>query len=325
MSAEMTFPPDYLIGPYKVVRELGRGGIGVVYEVEHVRLGVRYALKAFMLEGKNADFLKKRFLAEGRILARLSHPRIVRVYDMDVADGFAWFTMDYVESPDGRPRTLADMPQAGMVPESDVAGWYEDVREALTVVHAAGVVHRDVKLENVLVGNDGHAVLADFGISRILDDDLRRQVAVTRTLVSKDEDMKVVLGTAAYQAPELRAGGDATAASDAYALGVAFFRLLTGMWYEPGPRAFDLLAPFGRRWRTLFAALLAERPAERSMPRFALPAHPSRRSRVWGIAALSFLLGALAVFAATRDWTHKDAAPTWTEAEDLFDIPDSVK
>ena len=74
----MTLETDRIVGNYRVVRPLGSGGMGSVYEVEHVRLGVRYAMKVFAAEGKDADFLRKRFLAEGKILARLNHPRIVR-------------------------------------------------------------------------------------------------------------------------------------------------------------------------------------------------------------------------------------------------------
>ena len=297
----MKLETDRIVGNYRVVRHLGSGGMGSVYEVEHVRLGIRRALKVFSAEGKDVDFLRKRFLAEGKILARLDHPRIVRVHDMDVTDGFAWFVMDYVEGPDGAPQTLGDVPRAGLLPETKIAGWYADVREALSAVHAAGVIHRDVKLENILVGRDGRAVLSDFGISRISNDRLRRELEVTRTMVSRDADAKTVVGTAAYLAPEIRKGADPTAAVDYYALGIAFFRLLTGMWYEPGPHAFDLLAPFDRRWKDLFAALLADDPAWRSLPDLTIG-----RRRCWPTHVLcvlfSAILSALATVLAVRWW-----------------------
>jgi len=326
----MTDSPDTLtadaeIGPYRVVRLVGRGGMGAVYEVVHVQLGVRYAMKVFALRAKNADFLSKRFFAEGRLLARLNHPRIVRVYDMGVRDGFAWFTMDYVEGTDGRPRTLAAVPQAGNLSESTIAGWYEDVREALAFVHAAGVVHRDVKLENILIGKDGRAVLSDFGISRIDDDRLRDEIAVTRTMVASDVSLKLVLGTAAYLAPEVRAGGMPTAAGDLYALGVAFFRLLTGMWYEPGPHAFDLLAPFDRRWRRVFAGLLTANPkARRAEP---MRMSRTRMSRGLLTAGIAVMLAAGIVLAGvcllrSRDGAEK--ALCVEAADDPFAIPASV-
>ena len=218
---------DRIIGNYRVVRQLGCGGMDSVYEVEHIRLGVRYAMKVFAAEGKDAAFLCKRFFAEGRIFARLNHPRIVRVYDMDVTDDFAWFTMDYVDGPSESPQTLADIPTSGVVPEEKIAGWYADVREALATVHAAGIVHRDVKLENILIDRNGRAVLSDFGISRIVDDDLRRKLKVTRTMVAKDADMKLVVGTAAYLAPEIKSGveEDSDAAGWARCISCAIPRL----------------------------------------------------------------------------------------------------
>ena len=325
----LKFEADRIIGNYRVVGPLGAGGMGSVYAVEHVRLGVRYAMKVFAAEGRDSEFLRKRFLAEGKILARLSHPRIVRVYDMDVADGFAWFTMDYVEGPSGKPQTLADLPASGAIPEEKIAGWYEDMREALEAVHAAGIVHRDVKLENILIDREGRAVLSDFGISRIVDDDLRRKLAVTRTMAAKDADMKVVVGTAAYLAPEIRSGGEPTPRSDAYALGITFFRLMTGLWFEPGPHAFDLLSPFDGRWLGLFERLLATDPEKRTLPPFSWRT-PRRSGRSIAMAFAVGVLSGLAMSAALclgrsllADSGNENAVVI--EDDDFFDIPQSVK
>jgi len=309
------------VGQWKVVRPIGVGAVGAVYEVRHVQLDSRMALKAFVFAGAGADFFRKRFLAEGRLLARLRHPGVVRVYDMGVADDFAWFVMDYVEGPDGVPKNLGEVPQAGGLPESQIAGWYDDVREALAFVHASGVVHRDVKLQNILVGHDGHAMLSDFGISRIADPELRKELDVSCTMASGETDVKRVLGTVAYLAPEIREGREPSAATDHYALGVAFFRLLTGMWYEPGPRAFDLLAPFDPRWRTLFAALLASDPACRSAPHFA----PSRRGRLCKALAAAAVAVALLVAAAIVAWLLSlGGSESDIQTDEIFSIPSSV-
>ena len=333
----MKLETDRIVGNYRVVRPLGNGGMGSVYEVEHVRLGVRYAMKVFAAEGKDADFLRKRFFAEGKILARLNHPRIVRVYDMDVTDGFAWFTMDYVEGPDGKPQTLADLPTSGAVPEAKIAGWYDDVREALETVHAAGIVHRDVKLENILLDWSGRAVLSDFGVSRIIDDDLRRKLAVTRTMVARDAEMKLVVGTAAYLAPEIRLSGEPTAASDFYALGVAFFRFITGLWYEPGPHAFDLLEPFDRKWRQVLSGLLTVDPNGRRAQAFA-ESSVSRRPASWwryilsaavasAVTAMVFLLlrGSVENHVIVEPCENHSNLVENVSVEDVFSIPDSVK
>jgi len=302
----------HLIGSYRIVRVLGRGGMSIVYEAEHVRLGTRCALKTFTLAGEDADLFRKRFLAEGRLLARLNHPRIVRVHDMDVTDGLAWFAMDLVLAEDGSPKTLADVPRDGTVPESRLAGWYEDIRGALAAVHAAGIVHRDVKLENMLLGADGHAYLTDFGISKIADERLRQELSVTLTLVSADAGGKALVGTSAYLPPEVREGRPLSRESDYYSLGVSFFRLLTGLWYAPGPHAFDLLSPFGKPWRQALGSLLAADPSARLL----LPVGKARSANRTPLAfAAGVLLGlAVAGAAALTLSVGRDEAPSMPPA-----------
>ena len=99
------------IGTYRIVRLLGKGGMGAVYEVEHVQLGVHYALKTFTLEEGHVEVLKNKFLTEGKVLARLHDPHLVRVFDLncDESTGMPYFVMDLVLSEDGKPRTLLDV------------------------------------------------------------------------------------------------------------------------------------------------------------------------------------------------------------------------
>ena len=297
------------IGPYRFVRLLGKGAMGAVYEVVHEHLGVHRALKLFRTDGRNADFLRKRFLAEGKLLARLDHPRLVRVHDLsfDEADGTPYFTMDLVTSPSGQPLNLADAQDAkGGTSEERLAGWYGDMCEALNAIHAAGIVHRDIKPENILVGKDGRAVLSDFGISRILDAQLREDIALTRTIATGETlNERRILGTVMYLAPEVKRGGIPTPASDYYALGMTFFRLLTGLWYEPGGNAFDLLAPFDPAWKPLFTVLLAQDPSQRSLPPLALGRKPCRRWIWWTSAAV--LVFGLAMTALL--WLRNERVP----------------
>ena len=265
MNASAAFVAGRDIGPYRVVRRLGGGGMGSVYEVEHLALGTRLALKVFSLEKGDVDFLRNRFLTEGRLLARLRHPRLVRVYDLAVDEetGSPYFTMDLVLGPDGQPTTLEQVRRTGKVREPDVARWYADICEALEAVHAAGIVHRDVKLENVLLDAEGHAVLSDFGVSRIVAAALGKELDVVATASLKTPEGTRVLGTRGYLAPEIRDGRQATAAADWYALGFLLFRLLTGVWYEPDTDVFELLAPFDPQWRTVLEALLEPDPEKR--------------------------------------------------------------
>lgn len=201
------------VGPYRVIRLLGRGGMAEVYEVENERLGARFALKAFTLDHGDVDFLARRFRVEGRLLARLAHPRIVRVYDMDVdpVSGRPYYVMDLVLDPSGRSHSLRDALAAGEVAETQVANWYEDLREGLAYIHGEGVIHRDVTLENVLIGADGRAVLSDFGVSKIIPRDLRAELQATVSTLVRGQ--RPLMGKPFYLAPELTKGAEESAAS----------------------------------------------------------------------------------------------------------------
>ena len=116
---------------YRIVRRIGVGGMGEVFEVEHIALGTRYALKTFVLENGDAAFLRERFLAEGRALARIEHPNVARVFDLGVMpDGTAYFVMDLVLDSNGEPRTLADVSPDEFT-DSDRLRWLESIASAL--------------------------------------------------------------------------------------------------------------------------------------------------------------------------------------------------
>ena len=239
--------------------------MGAVYEVRHRALGVRYALKTFTLEHGEVDFLRERFVAEARTLARLRHPNIARVSDLGVMDdGTAYFVMDLVLDPNGEPRTLEDVSPDEFT-DSDRLRWLESIASALDCIHAEGIVHRDVKASNILLNAKNDAVLVDFGISRYEHGRIKREIGVEKTVVAGDEESarRLVMGTGGYLAPEIRKGGEASAASDVYSLGVVFFRLLTGLWYEPGTDALRLLEPLEGPWSELLPPMLAADPVKR--------------------------------------------------------------
>ena len=287
------------IGRYRVVRELGRGGMGIVYEVVHEESGGRFALKVFSLDHGNREFLRKRFLAEAKTLSKLDHRRLVKVRELsaDEDDESPYFVMDLVLDANGESVTLEGVRKSGLVTEKAALKWYEDLRQGIEYIHSQGVVHRDVKLENVLIDSDGNAVLSDFGVSRIFDEKVRSELMVTTTFVTGETTgTRPVMGTYWYIAPEVRRGGEATPASDWYALGVLMYRLLTGMWYEPGTNAFDLLTPFSKKCQRLVRRLLSDDPAARN------PVSPDKRKSVLSAPSRTAIIVVLALFAVCFSW-----------------------
>ena len=253
------------IGCYNVIRLLGKGGMSEVYEVENVRLGSRHALKLFAYEKDDAE-VKERFLTEGRLLARLSHPRIVKVTDFgtDETSGKPYFVMDLVLNERSEMQQLSDV-EPGTVDEEMIGRWYDDLREGLAYIHANGVIHRDLKLQNVLIGPDAHAVLTDFGISKIFDakGDGVQIVDTVKTLVKVKEGRSLVMGSLGYMAPELEMGVATSPQSDYYALGVIIYRLLTGTWCDSRTDVVGTLETYDPVWKRILPKLLHSNPQGR--------------------------------------------------------------
>ena len=256
-------------GKWRIAGFLGRGGMAEVYEVEDVELGSRYALKLFTYAHGDIAAARTRFFAEGRLLAQLDHPRLVRVYDLgeDADTGRPYFVMDLVLDPEGHPHTLADADVAG-VDEEQVAIWYEDLREGLSYIHDKGILHRDLKMQNVLIGPDGHAVLSDFGVAKIFSPDLREKIGLTpeQTLIAVKGGQKTVMGSVGYMAPEIELGVAASKESDWYALGVIVFKLLTGVWCDARTDVVGDLETYNPVWRDILPKLLHANPAGRECP-----------------------------------------------------------
>ena len=205
-----------LIGPYRLVRELGQGGMGVVYLAERAdgQFEQRVALK-LIKRGMDSDEILRRFLAERQVLARLSHPHIARLLDGGVtAEGQPYFAMEYV---DGVP--LHHYCEERSLGFEDRLRLFREVCEAVQYAHRSLVVHRDLKPSNILVTSAGETKLVDFGIAKVLYEDVADR-SVTRT------DQRLM--TPEYAAPEQVRGEPVTTATDVYALGAILYQLLTG-------------------------------------------------------------------------------------------------
>ncbi|MCX6400174.1 MAG: protein kinase [Propionibacteriales bacterium] len=202
-----------MLGPYRITRELGAGGMGIVFEAIEEGLGRRVALKVLSLQLASEPEFRTRFVREASVLARSDSPHIIQVYSHGEQDGCLYLATQYVSGGDLAVRVAADG-----LPTPDVAlDIAAQVASALADAHAVGVIHRDVKPHNVLLRpgqGQVHAYLCDFGIARDGDSSLTSS--------------GVVAGTYAYLAPERFRGEVATAASDTYALGCLMWFLLTG-------------------------------------------------------------------------------------------------
>jgi TolB-like protein len=202
---------------YTLQRQLGRGGMATVYLAHDLKHDRPVALKVLHPDLAHA-LGSERFHREIRFAARLQHPNILSVHDSGDAQGFFWFTMPYVEGESLRDR----LSREGQLPIADAVRMVREVGEALGYAHRQGIIHRDVKPENVMLSH-GHALVADFGIARSTD----RRAGETGEATLTETGMTV--GTVTYMSPEQASGGrDLDGRSDIYSLGCVLHELLAG-------------------------------------------------------------------------------------------------
>jgi serine/threonine-protein kinase len=217
---------EALAGRYSLQRELGRGGMGIVHLAHEVALDRPVALKLLPPLLAADPALRDRFMREARTAARLSQPNIVPIFTVDEVGRFVFFTMAYV---DGESLGAA-IRRRGALPAAEAARILREVAWALAYAHAQGVVHRDVKPDNILLEEgSGRALVTDFGIA---------QVSVGAGLTGRGE----VLGTAEFMSPEQASGEPVDERSDIYSLGVVGFYMLTGRLPFEGGSVAAILA-----------------------------------------------------------------------------------
>jgi eukaryotic-like serine/threonine-protein kinase len=216
---------EALAGHYALERELGRGGMAVVYLARDVRLDRPVAIKLLPPDLAAHDKLRDRFMREARTAARLSHPHIVPIHSVDEVRGYVFYVMSYVEG-----ETLAErVAKRGPLPPREASRLLQEVAGALAAAHAQGIVHRDVKPGNILLEHaTNRAMVTDFGIARVAD--------------AGETPVGELLGTPEYMSPEQAAGDAVDARSDVYSLGVVAYYMVSGQLPFTAPTIQAVLA-----------------------------------------------------------------------------------
>ena len=251
-----------LTGQYDIEREIGRGGMGIVYLARDLKLDRPVAIKTLPAHLAGSPDVRERFLREARTAAHLSHPSIVPIHRADEIAGQVFFVMGYVDGDSIAQR----IQERGRPPFGETVGQLRDVALALGYAHARGVVHRDVKAENILIERGtGRAVVTDFGIARLAES---KQLTATGQ----------VLGTVHYMSPEQVTGDAVDGRSDVYALGVVAFLALSGRFpfdsdtpsavlvshvMRPTPRLLDVAPDVPPAIAAIVDRCLAKNPNDR--------------------------------------------------------------
>ncbi len=200
------------IGRYKIVSELGRGAMGVVYKADDPNLDRAVALKTIILEkdAEGGSDYRKRFMLEAKAAGKLTHANIVTVHDFGEVDGVAYLAMELLEGTDLRKRV-----QQGPIPPIEAVEIAGQVAEGLAFAHHRGIVHRDIKPANIMLLERGPAKIMDFGLARM-------------RLADHKTSTGIVLGTPRYMSPEQISGQPVDHRSDIFSLGIVLWEMLTG-------------------------------------------------------------------------------------------------
>jgi predicted Ser/Thr protein kinase/pimeloyl-ACP methyl ester carboxylesterase len=216
-------PGAVIAGKYRIVEEVGAGGMGVVYKAEDLKLKRAVALKFLPPHLMDAPELKERFLIEAQAAAALSHPNICTIHEVGEDEGRPYIAMEYVEG-----ETLRDRIRKGPLEPEEAVDIINQVAAGLAEAHAKGIIHRDVKSANIMVTPKGQAKVMDFGLAK-----LRGGSSLTRS--------QTTLGTVAYMSPEQARGEELDPRTDIWSLGVVLYEMLTGELPFRGDRDLSII------------------------------------------------------------------------------------
>jgi serine/threonine-protein kinase len=285
----LALAPGIRLGVYEITAPLGAGGMGEVYRARDTKLGRDVAIKV-LSDGFTHDAERiARFQREAQILASLNHPHIAAIYGLEEANGSQFLILELVDGD-----TLAHRLTAGALPLGETVAIARQVADALQAAHEKGIIHRDLKPSNIALTRDGHVKVLDFGLAKALAPDAAsatagdRSQAPTITSPAQMTAAGMILGTAAYMAPEQAKGRAADKRCDVWAFGCVLYEMLTGMRAFEGEDVGDTLAAV-LRGEPDWAALPATVPAAvRTLIRRCL--EKDGRQRIADISVAQFVL-----------------------------------
>jgi eukaryotic-like serine/threonine-protein kinase len=218
---ESTFEPGQQIENYRIVRQLGSGGMGEVYLAEDIRLNRKVALKLLPPHFTVNPDRVRRFEREARAASALNHPNIVTVYEIGKSNSTHFIATEFVDG-----QTLRQLINEKPFKLSETLNVAIQVASALMGAHTAGIVHRDIKPENVMVRSDGYVKILDFGLAKLTEQQISDAETETPTLLQSNPGL--VMGTVQYMSPEQARGKNVDGRSDIWSLGIVLYELLTG-------------------------------------------------------------------------------------------------
>ncbi len=249
------------LGQYKILAEIGRGGMGIVYKAYQISLNREVALKILPPALSSDENLIKRFLREAEAAAKLSHPNIVQIFDINEIDGIHFFAMEYL-----RGETLTQkIEREGPLPVKEAVRIGIAVADALSYSHAEGIIHRDIKPGNIMIDPHGHVKVTDFGLARAMES-------------SRLTTTGIIIGTPEYMSPEQAQGEPLDGRSDLYSLGIVLYEALTGkipfeastpfavaqkQIYEPLPLPCSIRAEIPKELEAVILKCAEKDPAKR--------------------------------------------------------------